>query len=144
MCIRDRGKSIQVLLCFKHSATLACCIPIWALLLFLYCSVRLSWKPSVPQAVTLLWTCLKQGKHGVPLAKKAVVVAPSSPVGNWRNEIFKVPGGSNSRHSKPLPLSCSHHFLVRHTMLLCRARGASAHLPWVLCIVLPWHHAPTS
>lgn len=41
------------------------------------------------QAVTLLWTCLKQGKHGVPLAKKAVVVAPSSLVGNWRNEIFK-------------------------------------------------------
>eukprot|EP01065_Artemidia_motanka_P014839 TRINITY_DN18667_c0_g1_i1.p1 TRINITY_DN18667_c0_g1~~TRINITY_DN18667_c0_g1_i1.p1 ORF type:complete len:1131 (+),score=275.36 TRINITY_DN18667_c0_g1_i1:70-3462(+) len=41
------------------------------------------------QAIALLWTCLKQGKHGRPVARKAVVVAPSSLVQNWCNEINK-------------------------------------------------------
>eukprot|EP01061_Rhynchopus_euleeides_P041807 TRINITY_DN73098_c0_g1_i1.p1 TRINITY_DN73098_c0_g1~~TRINITY_DN73098_c0_g1_i1.p1 ORF type:complete len:1095 (+),score=464.44 TRINITY_DN73098_c0_g1_i1:226-3285(+) len=41
------------------------------------------------QAITLLWTALHQSKYGAPLAKKAIVVAPSSLVDNWCNEFKK-------------------------------------------------------
>eukprot|EP01063_Lacrimia_lanifica_P035548 TRINITY_DN6804_c0_g1_i1.p1 TRINITY_DN6804_c0_g1~~TRINITY_DN6804_c0_g1_i1.p1 ORF type:complete len:1079 (+),score=461.67 TRINITY_DN6804_c0_g1_i1:49-3285(+) len=41
------------------------------------------------QAITLLWTALNQSKYGERLAKKAVVVAPSSLVQNWCNEFAK-------------------------------------------------------
>lgn len=33
------------------------------------------------QAITLLWTLLKQGPQGEPAAKRAIIVAPSSLVG---------------------------------------------------------------
>eukprot|EP01064_Diplonema_japonicum_P027832 TRINITY_DN4132_c0_g1_i1.p1 TRINITY_DN4132_c0_g1~~TRINITY_DN4132_c0_g1_i1.p1 ORF type:complete len:1051 (+),score=283.91 TRINITY_DN4132_c0_g1_i1:1466-4618(+) len=41
------------------------------------------------QAIALLWTALNQGRHGERLARKAVVVAPSSLVQNWCNELVK-------------------------------------------------------
>ena len=41
------------------------------------------------QAIALLWTALHQSKYGEPLAKKAIVVAPSSLVDNWCNEFTK-------------------------------------------------------
>ncbi|CAK9824410.1 DNA repair and recombination protein RAD54-like [Anthophora retusa] len=41
------------------------------------------------QCITLLWTLLKQGPEGKPLIEKAIIVAPSSLVKNWYNEIFK-------------------------------------------------------
>eukprot|EP01060_Flectonema_neradi_P014505 TRINITY_DN2114_c3_g2_i2.p1 TRINITY_DN2114_c3_g2~~TRINITY_DN2114_c3_g2_i2.p1 ORF type:complete len:1083 (+),score=250.10 TRINITY_DN2114_c3_g2_i2:37-3249(+) len=41
------------------------------------------------QAIALLWTALQQGKHGTRIAKKAVIVAPSSLVQNWCNELEK-------------------------------------------------------
>lgn len=41
------------------------------------------------QTVATVFTCLKQGKHGIPVARKAVVVAPSSLVTNWCNEFDK-------------------------------------------------------
>ena len=41
------------------------------------------------QTVATVYTCLKQGKNGVPVTRKAVVVAPSSLVKNWSNEFDK-------------------------------------------------------
>ncbi|XP_017889475.1 DNA repair and recombination protein RAD54-like isoform X1 [Ceratina calcarata] len=41
------------------------------------------------QCITLLWTLLKQGPEAKPLIDKAIIVAPSSLVKNWQNEIFK-------------------------------------------------------
>ena len=35
------------------------------------------------QAIALLWTLLKQGPTGVPIARKAIVVCPASLVANW-------------------------------------------------------------
>ena len=45
------------------------------------------------QAITLLWTLLRQGPDGVPAARKALIVAPSSLVANWGKEIKKWLGG---------------------------------------------------
>jgi SNF2 family DNA or RNA helicase len=45
------------------------------------------------QAVALIWTALRQGPSGDPIARKAVVVCPSSLVGNWAKELEKwLPG----------------------------------------------------
>ncbi len=41
------------------------------------------------QCITLMWTLLRQGPDCKPLIEKAVVVAPSSLVKNWYNEISK-------------------------------------------------------
>ncbi|CAH1775691.1 unnamed protein product [Owenia fusiformis] len=41
------------------------------------------------QCITLLWTLLKQSPECKPLIEKAIVVAPSSLVKNWYNEISK-------------------------------------------------------
>ncbi|XP_033215367.1 DNA repair and recombination protein RAD54-like [Belonocnema kinseyi] len=41
------------------------------------------------QCISLLWTLLKQGPEAKPLIEKAIIVAPSSLVKNWYNEIFK-------------------------------------------------------
>ena len=41
------------------------------------------------QTVATIWTCLKQGKHGTPISRKCIVVAPSSLVKNWCNEFEK-------------------------------------------------------
>ncbi|KAA0164784.1 hypothetical protein FNF28_03671 [Cafeteria roenbergensis] len=41
------------------------------------------------QSVTLLWTCLQQGPNGSPLARRAIVVTPTSLVANWSQEIRK-------------------------------------------------------
>ncbi|ELP93312.1 lymphoid-specific helicase, putative [Entamoeba invadens IP1] len=41
------------------------------------------------QAVSLMFTLLKQGINGEPTCKKVMVVAPSSLVGNWENEFKK-------------------------------------------------------
>ncbi|KAM9992129.1 hypothetical protein ACTFIZ_012799 [Dictyostelium cf. discoideum] len=41
------------------------------------------------QAITILWTLLKQGPKGESTAKKAVIVAPCSLVGNWGQELKK-------------------------------------------------------
>ncbi|KYR01271.1 SNF2-related domain-containing protein [Tieghemostelium lacteum] len=41
------------------------------------------------QAITILWTLLKQSPSGEPAARKAVIVAPTSLVGNWCKELKK-------------------------------------------------------
>ncbi|XP_012276152.1 DNA repair and recombination protein RAD54-like [Orussus abietinus] len=41
------------------------------------------------QCITLMWTLLKQGPEAKPLIEKAIIVAPSSLVKNWYNEIMK-------------------------------------------------------
>lgn len=45
------------------------------------------------QCITLMWTLLKQGPDCKPTISKAIVVAPSSLVKNWFNEINKWLGG---------------------------------------------------
>lgn len=41
------------------------------------------------QTVATVYTCLRQGKHGTPICRKCLVVAPSSLVKNWCNEFEK-------------------------------------------------------
>ena len=41
------------------------------------------------QCITLMWTLLKQGPEAKPIIEKAIIVAPSSLVKNWYNEIGK-------------------------------------------------------
>lgn len=41
------------------------------------------------QTVATIYTCLKQGRYGVPTARKCLVVTPSSLVRNWCNEFDK-------------------------------------------------------
>ncbi|CAL4145444.1 unnamed protein product [Meganyctiphanes norvegica] len=41
------------------------------------------------QCITLMWTLLRQGPDCTPIIDKAIVVAPSSLVRNWANEINK-------------------------------------------------------
>ena len=41
------------------------------------------------QCLALLWTMIKQGPRGTPMIQKAIIVCPSSLVGNWANEIVK-------------------------------------------------------
>ena len=41
------------------------------------------------QTVATVWTCLRQGKFGTPVTRKAIIVAPSSLVRNWCNEFEK-------------------------------------------------------
>ncbi|XBW34867.1 hypothetical protein QEN19_000434 [Hanseniaspora menglaensis] len=41
------------------------------------------------QCLALLWTLIKQGPRGSPMIQKAIIVCPSSLVGNWANEIIK-------------------------------------------------------
>ncbi|XP_065345333.1 DNA repair and recombination protein RAD54-like [Cloeon dipterum] len=45
------------------------------------------------QCITLMWTLLRQGPDTKPIIEKAIVVAPSSLVKNWYNEINKWLGG---------------------------------------------------
>ncbi|PFX22519.1 DNA repair and recombination protein RAD54-like isoform X3 [Stylophora pistillata] len=45
------------------------------------------------QCITLIWTLVKQGPEGQPIASKVVIVAPSSLVKNWYNELHKWLGG---------------------------------------------------
>ncbi|EDR29108.1 DNA repair and recombination protein RAD54B, putative [Entamoeba dispar SAW760] len=56
------------------------------------------------QAVTLIWTLLRQGPNGEPTCKKVMVVAPSSLVGNWENEFKKWLGDAAPR---VVGVSCS-------------------------------------
>ena len=39
------------------------------------------------QALTVLWTLLKQGPQGRPLVRKAIIVCPNTLIGNWAHEI---------------------------------------------------------
>ncbi|KAM7444232.1 DNA repair and recombination protein RAD54-like [Porites harrisoni] len=41
------------------------------------------------QCITLIWTLLKQGPNGQPITNKVIIVAPSSLVKNWHNELHK-------------------------------------------------------
>ncbi|SCU66368.1 DNA repair and recombination protein RAD54, putative [Trypanosoma equiperdum] len=41
------------------------------------------------QTVATVYTCLKQGRYGVPTARKCLIVTPSSLVKNWCNEFDK-------------------------------------------------------
>lgn len=41
------------------------------------------------QCITLIWTLVKQGPDGQPIANKIIIVAPSSLVKNWYNELHK-------------------------------------------------------
>lgn len=50
------------------------------------------------QTVATIYTCLKQGKHGVPTARKCMVVTPSSLVKNWCNEFDKWLGVGAVKH----------------------------------------------
>ena len=47
------------------------------------------------QCITLLWTILKQSPSGKKMIDKAIIVAPSSLVKNWYNEINKWLAGNN-------------------------------------------------
>jgi superfamily II DNA or RNA helicase len=49
------------------------------------------------QALALLWTMLKQGPHGVPLVRKALIIAPSSLTKNWKAEIRRWLGAERLR-----------------------------------------------
>jgi SNF2 family DNA or RNA helicase len=49
------------------------------------------------QAITLVYTALKQSASGRPLASKAVIVCPSSLVANWRREFRKWLGDQKCR-----------------------------------------------
>jgi SNF2 family DNA or RNA helicase len=48
------------------------------------------------QCITLLWTLLKQSPSGKKMIDKAIIVAPSSLVKNWDNEINKWLAGNTS------------------------------------------------
>lgn len=50
------------------------------------------------QTVALIYTALKQGNHGVPIARKCMVVTPSSLVKNWCCEFDKWLGEGAVRH----------------------------------------------
>ncbi|KAK7194190.1 DNA repair and recombination protein RAD54 [Novymonas esmeraldas] len=50
------------------------------------------------QTVATIFTCLKQGKHGQPTARKCLVVTPSSLVKNWCNEFDKWLGEGAVKH----------------------------------------------
>ncbi|GMH36127.1 hypothetical protein BSKO_03995 [Bryopsis sp. KO-2023] len=54
-------------------------------------------KKKTLQVLVLIWTLLKQGPEGRPVAKKVVVVAPSTLVGNWANETKKWLGDARLR-----------------------------------------------
>jgi DNA repair and recombination RAD54-like protein len=41
------------------------------------------------QSITLLWTLLKQGFDGRPMAKRVLIITPTSLVSNWESEIKK-------------------------------------------------------
>ncbi|KAG0596659.1 hypothetical protein M758_UG273900 [Ceratodon purpureus] len=41
------------------------------------------------QSITLMWTLLKQGFDGKPMAKRVVIITPTSLVSNWEQEITK-------------------------------------------------------
>ena len=41
------------------------------------------------QAIALLWTLLRQGKDGAPIAKRVMIVCPTSLVSNWDSECGK-------------------------------------------------------
>ncbi|KAH7446143.1 hypothetical protein KP509_01G041300 [Ceratopteris richardii] len=41
------------------------------------------------QSIAVLWTMLKQGFDGSPMAKRVLIVTPTSLVGNWESEIKK-------------------------------------------------------
>lgn len=41
------------------------------------------------QCISLIWTALKQGHDGKPLARRVMVVCPGSLVSNWNNEFRK-------------------------------------------------------
>ncbi len=48
------------------------------------------------QGITLMWTLLQQGSAalgGVPLARRAIIVCPTSLVSNWDSEVTKWLGG---------------------------------------------------
>lgn len=52
------------------------------------CLIRRGLGKSI-QAIALMWTALRQGPTGNPVARKAVIVCPSSLVGNWAKELDK-------------------------------------------------------
>jgi DNA repair and recombination RAD54-like protein len=51
------------------------------------------------QGIALLWTMLKQGFDGQPMAKRVLIVCPTSLVSNWDQECDKV----SSRAPRRLP-----------------------------------------
>eukprot|EP00796_Vickermania_ingenoplastis_P007412 gene7412-5220_t len=50
------------------------------------------------QTVATIYTCLKQGKFGMPTARKCLVITPSSLVKNWCNEFDKWLGEGSVKH----------------------------------------------
>lgn len=50
------------------------------------------------QTIATVFTCLKQGKRGLPTARKCLIVTPSSLVKNWCNEFDKWLGAGAVRH----------------------------------------------
>ncbi|WIA33078.1 hypothetical protein OEZ86_006234 [Tetradesmus obliquus] len=49
------------------------------------------------QVIALLWTLLRQGPEGSPVARKAIVVAPATLVANWGKEVNKWLGSERLR-----------------------------------------------
>lgn len=41
------------------------------------------------QVIALLWTLLRQGPSGRPVARKAIVVCPATLTANWADEVRK-------------------------------------------------------
>ena len=64
------------------------------------------------QCITLLWTLLKQSPSGKKMIDKAIIVAPSSLVKNWHNEINKWLAGNTGYTT--LVSSPKHHHLHHH------------------------------
>lgn len=50
------------------------------------------------QTVAIIYTCLKQGRHGTPTSRKCIVITPSSLVRNWCNEFDKWLGEGAVKH----------------------------------------------
>lgn len=50
------------------------------------------------QTVATIYTCLKQGRYGSPIARRCLVVTPSSLVKNWCNEFDKWLGEGAVKH----------------------------------------------